>query len=74
MPSVTIPFTTTAPGDFTLVHGLGYVPKKVVIEYTSDGVIWFQPSRYDSEDLYMVASDTGITGFIVVCASCPSGC
>ncbi len=70
--NATIPFNTSAPGNFTLAHNLGIVPSTIVIEYTSGGAIWFQPIRYDDTNLYLVASDAGVTGVIVVFADC--GC
>lgn len=56
-----INITTTTPGDFTIVHNLGIVPSSVTIQMTSGGQIWFQTLRYDSTNLYLVASDTGLT-------------
>jgi len=71
--SITIPFDTAAPGDFTLAHNLGLIPKTVIVEYTSGGAIWFQTPRYDETNLYLIASDTGVTGIIIVYADC-GGC
>ncbi len=71
--SVTIPFTTSAPGNFTLAHNLGMVPTTVIIELTAGGAIWFQTPRYDSMNLYLVTSGIGITGVVIVFASC-GGC
>lgn len=68
--SATIPFTTTAPGDFTLAHNLGYLPVTVIIEMNSAGTVWFQPQRYDLENLYLAASDAGVTGLVIIWASC----
>ena len=70
--SISIPFTTSAPGDFTLVHNLGMTPNTVIIELTSGGGIWFQSIRFDETNLYLVASDSGLTGEVTVFASC--GC
>lgn len=70
--NVTIPFDTTAPGAFTLAHNLGIVPTSVIFEFTIGGTVWFQPQRYDATNLYLVASDGGITGVVVVFADC--GC
>jgi len=66
---VQIPFTTTAPGNFTLPHNLGVVPGTVIFEFTSGGVVWFQTVRFDATNLYLVASDAGITGYAIVYAS-----
>jgi hypothetical protein len=71
--TVSIPFDTSAPGDFTLAHNLGIVPSTIIIEFTDGGTIWFQPQRYDSENLYLVASDAGVTGVIIIYANC-GGC
>jgi len=70
--NVTIPFTTSAPGNFTLAHNLGMVPTTVIFEFTNGGVVWFQNPRYDSTNLYLVASGTGITGVAIVYATCSS--
>lgn len=61
--AVAIP-STSAPGNFTLAHGLGRTPHAVLIEMTAGGAIWFQtsPARYDGTNLYLVASDAGLTG------------
>lgn len=67
--SVQIAFTTSAPGNFTLAHNLGVVPGSVIFELTSGGTVWFQSPRYDANNLYLVASDTGVTGFAIVFAS-----
>lgn len=71
--SVTIPFDTTAPGNFTLAHNLGIVPSTVIFEFTDGGTVWFQTQRFDAENLYLVASDTGVTGVAIIFASC-GGC
>lgn len=71
--SITIPFTTTAPGNFTLAHNLGMIPVTVIFEFTFGGTVWFQTPRFDETNLYLVASDTGITGDAIVYANC-GGC
>jgi hypothetical protein len=59
-----IALAPSAPGDFTVAHGLGAAPSYVLIQMTSGGAIWFQAgTRYDSTNLYLVASDAGITGY-----------
>jgi hypothetical protein len=65
-----IPFTTTAPGNFTLAHNLGMTPVTVIFQFTNGGTVWFQTVRYDETNLYLVASDTGVTGFAIVYANC----
>jgi len=65
-----VAFTTTAPGDFTLPHNLGVVPGSVIFEFTSGGSVWFQnPLKYDANNLYLIASDAGVTGFAIIFAS-----
>src|ERR1039458_183596 len=66
--SVMVPFTTTQPGPFTLPHSLGVVPGSVIIELTAGGAVWFQIPMYDATNLYLVASDAGLTGYAVVFA------
>jgi hypothetical protein len=52
----------SAGGNFTVPHGAGVTPKAVIIEMTSAGNIWFQtPTKYDSTNLYLVASDGPLT-------------
>jgi hypothetical protein len=67
-----IPFTTSVPGSFTLAHNLGMIPNTVIFEFTSGGAVWFQPARFDDTNLYLEASDSDVSGFAIVYASC--GC
>jgi hypothetical protein len=54
--------TSPYSGDFSVAHGLGRTPTTVVIQMTCGGLIWFQsPLLYDSTNLYLVASDIGVT-------------
>lgn len=71
--SATIPFTTAHGGNFTLAHNLNIIPTTVIFQFTNGGSVWFQPARYDSTNLYLVASDAGVTGVVIVYASC-DGC
>jgi hypothetical protein len=52
---------TSGPPDFTIAHGLGTTPASVVIEMKSAGAIWFQSPEYDDTNLYLTASDAGLT-------------
>ena len=61
-----ITFSTSNPGNFSLAHSLGTTPSAVTIEMTSGGQVWFQTPRYDSSNVYLVASDTGLTGTVMV--------
>jgi hypothetical protein len=57
----------SAAGNCTVPHLLGRVPLCAIIQMTSGGAIWFQtPLSYDGVNLYLVASDAGITGRVIV--------
>ncbi len=57
----------SASGNFTLAHLLGRAPKGAVIQMTSSGAIWFQsPTMYDGTNLYLVASDAGVTAKVQI--------
>ena len=56
-----------AAGNFTLAHLLGRTPVGALIQMTSSGAIWFQSSAmYDNTNLYLVASDTGVTAKVQI--------
>jgi len=56
-----------APGNFTLQHFLGRTPIGAAIQMTSGGAIWFQSTTmYDGTNLYLVASDAGVTAKVMV--------
>ena len=60
--TVTVPLTPSDAGEFTVPHTLGTTPVAVDIQMTSGGQIWFQnPTSYDGINLYLVASDPGVT-------------
>ena len=57
----------SVPGNFTLQHYLGRAPIGAVIRMTSGGAIWFQsPTDMDATNLYLVASDTGVTAKVLI--------
>jgi hypothetical protein len=63
----TVSVAPSAPGNFTVAHMLGRVPVCAIIQMTSGGAIWFQaPTSYDGTNLYLVASDAGVTGKVIV--------
>ena len=66
---VQIAFTTPNAGNFTLPQSLGVVPGSVLFEMTSGGAVWFQPTRFDANNLYLVASAAGLTGYAIVFSS-----
>jgi hypothetical protein len=58
-----IALAPAAAGNFTVAHGLGAAPAAVgAVQMTSDGRIWWQTPAFDATNLYLVASDPGITG------------
>lgn len=58
---------TAAPGNITIQHYFGHAPKGAAIQMTAAGVIWFQsPTLWDAANLYLVASDAGLTGKVQV--------
>lgn len=59
---VKIPLAPSAPGNFTVAHGLGVAPQFVTIQMTSGGSIWEQAVGFDATNLYLAASDAGVTG------------
>lgn len=61
-----ISVTAASPGNLTVAHKLGRAPKGALISMTSSGAIWFQPAMYDATNLYLVASDVGVTGKVMV--------
>lgn len=61
-----VALTPTNPGNFTVAHGLSVVPSAVSIQMTSGGQIWFQTPSYDATNLYLVASDSGLTASAAV--------
>jgi hypothetical protein len=52
----------SAPGNFTVAHGLAAAPSAVSITMTSGGQIWGQSPISDATNLYLAASDVGVTG------------
>jgi hypothetical protein len=58
----------SAPGNFTVPHFLGRTPSRLpAIAITSGGAIWWQSgTQMDGTNLYLVASDAGVTGRVVL--------
>lgn len=57
-----ISLSPVAADDFVVPHGLGSAPKGMSILMTSGGLIYAQAVPYDNTNLYLVASDAGVTG------------
>lgn len=59
--------TSLAAGNFTQAHTLAQLPTWADIAMTSGGGIWFQKStKFDASNLYLTASDAGVTADIFV--------
>ena len=62
-----IPVAPAGPGNITVPHLLGRVPIGAQIRMTSPGAIWWQsPTDVDEVNLYLVASDAGVTAKVQV--------
>lgn len=62
VPAAEVDLAPSGPGDFTVAHSFGGTPALVMIQMTSGGNIWFQAAtRYDGTNLYLTASDAGVT-------------
>jgi len=56
-----------AGGNFSVAHRLGRAPAGAMIQMTSSGAIWFQPATmYDTTNLYLVASEAGVTAKVLL--------
>jgi hypothetical protein len=59
--------TAPAPGGFNIPHFLGRTPVGAIIRMTSAGAVWWQsPTDMDTANLYLVASDTGVTAKVML--------
>lgn len=71
-PSATLSLSPGAPGNFTIAHGQSVAPALVLIQMNSGGAIWLQsPISWDALNLYLTASDAGITGKAYLWAAIP---
>jgi hypothetical protein len=61
-----IAVTSPNPGDFTIAHNLGRVPTTIELVLTSDGIVRFQPTMWDDTNVYLSASDTGLTCILII--------
>lgn len=66
-PAATLAAAPSAPGNFSLAHGLPAAPSRVSILMTSAGAIW-QQAAADAANVYLAASDLGISAVIYVFA------
>jgi len=61
-----IALTPGAPGSLTLQHYLGRAPNGALVIMKSGGAIWFQPTKWDSANLYLIASSDGLSAEVQV--------
>jgi hypothetical protein len=69
MPKTRIPFGPTLEADvdgFRVAHKLGALPSSIQILRTSAGDVWFQPQLYDAQYVYLIASGSGLSGYLEV--------
>ena len=59
-------------GAFSVPHGLGVTPALVLIQMTSSGAVWLQSVVADETNVYLEASDAGLTGYVQAWKSVPS--
>lgn len=63
--SAQIEVTSPVAGSFVITHGLGVVPESIDILMTSAGAIW-QTAAADATNLFLAASDVGLTATVSV--------
>ena len=71
--SATLNVTSSAPGNFSVAHGLDVVPFLINIIPTSPGIIVGQSAFVDDTNVNLEASDTGVTATILVWTTAASG-
>jgi hypothetical protein len=62
--AIFVPFTTTAPGPFTLPNPSANPNVLVIPQMTSGGAVWLQVPAASATELFLTASDEGLTGFV----------
>jgi hypothetical protein len=58
--------TATAAGNFNWSHNLGRAPLGVLIYMTSGGALWFQSTTWDQTNVYLVASEAGVSAEVQI--------
>lgn len=64
--SASLSVSNSDPGNFFVPHGLDTVPFLIEIIPTSAGTIWGQAGFADDTNIYLVASDGGVTATVLV--------
>lgn len=67
-PAISRVLISGGPGLLAFQHGLLGVPSRISILNLSDGLIWAQTPAFDSSNVYLIASDSGILFLISVYA------
>ena len=67
VPAAQLTAAPSAPGNFTVAHGLSFTPTRISIKMTSAGNIWEQ-ALPDATNVNLAASYGGITATIYVFA------
>lgn len=63
---VRVSFGPVGPGNFTVAHGLGRAPYGFQILSQNGGAIWAQATPYDAANIHLVASDSGLSGEVLL--------
>jgi len=65
-PATTLALTPVAGGNFTVAHGLGVTPVAGIIQMTSGGSIYWQAIPWDATNVYLTATDAGLTANLLL--------
>jgi hypothetical protein len=71
--SATLEVTSPNAGNFEVAHGLDTVPFLIEIVPTSAGAIWGQAGFADDTNIYLAASDVGVTATVYVYTMAAAG-
>lgn len=66
-PAAALAAAPSAPGNFSIAHGLSAAPSRISILPTSAGAIW-QQAAPGATNVYLAASDAGVTATVYVFA------
>jgi len=61
-----VPLATSSPGNLTVPHYLGRAPIGALVVMKSGGAIWFQSTKWDGANLYLVASSEGLNAEVQI--------
>ena len=57
---------TSGPGNLTVPHYLGRAPIGAAVVMKSGGAIWFQSTKWDGQNLYLVSSSDGLSAEVQI--------